>query len=59
MKKSADELEKTSSDLAMSCDGAGEKREKKRPKATYVGLDVLKIGTSSAIIGSNEGTSGI
>ena len=27
--------------------------------ATYVGLDVLEMGTSSAIIGSNEGTSGI
>ena len=35
------------------------KTGEKRPKATYVGLDVLEMGTSSAIIGSNEGTSGI
>ena len=33
------------------------KTGEKRPKATYVGLDVLVMGTSSAIIGSNEGTS--
>ena len=33
------------------------KTGEKMPKATYVGRDVLEMGTYSAIIGSNEGTS--